>query len=147
MQVAGDLPDRVPGALLGPLHVLRQRLQHVDEDLLHHGHSAHHLPHEVQGALLHHLRLARRPVPSLQGADPGGRRADLHLEHGVDALDLVLVLLDLARGDRLRPPDRHAPQDARRREPDQPLRRRARPLPLLLHSQLVSVRCSLTYEV
>ena len=26
MQVAGDLPDRLPCALLGPLHVLRQRL-------------------------------------------------------------------------------------------------------------------------
>ena len=114
MQVAGDLPDRLPCALLGPLHVLRQRLQHLDEDLLHHGHGAHHLPHEVQSAILYHLRLTRRPVPSFQGTDSSGSCPDLHLEHGLDALDLVLVLLYLARGDRLRAPDRHAPQDARR---------------------------------
>ena len=43
VQDSGNVPDRLLRALLGPLHVLHQSVQHVHEDILHRLHCLHYL--------------------------------------------------------------------------------------------------------
>jgi len=52
VQDSGNVSDRLLCAVLGPVHVLYQSLQHVHEDFLHRFHRLHNLPDEIQEALL-----------------------------------------------------------------------------------------------
>ena len=109
MQDTRDLPSRLPRSLWRSLLLLRISLQYDDEDILYHCDGPNHLPDEVQGTILHDLWLSRRSVPSLQGPHPSRSCSHLRSQHWMDSLDLCLVFLAMVGGDRLHPPDRHAP--------------------------------------
>ena len=47
VQDSGNVFDRILCALLGPVHVLHQSLQHLHEDFLHRLHRLHNLPDEI----------------------------------------------------------------------------------------------------
>ena len=47
VQDSGNVPDRLLRAVLGPVHVLHQSVQHVHEDILHRLHCLHYLPDAI----------------------------------------------------------------------------------------------------
>ena len=47
VQDSGNVFDRLLCALLGPVHVLHQSLQHIHEDFLHRLYRLHHLPDAI----------------------------------------------------------------------------------------------------
>ena len=140
VQDARDFPHGIPSTICWSLYVLRLDVQHLHEDLLYLSHSLDHIPDEVQVALLHDLWFAWWSIPSLQSLDSSGSRPHLHPTHRLGSVALRLELLLVAWSYRLRPSDSHASQNARRRESHKPLYSRSRPLSLLLHHQLVSLK-------
>jgi hypothetical protein len=52
VQDSGNVSDRLLCAVLGPVHVLYQSVQHLHEDLLYRLHRLHNLPDAIQEALL-----------------------------------------------------------------------------------------------
>jgi hypothetical protein len=47
VQDSGNVSDRLLCAVLGPVHVLHQSLQHLHEDFLHRLHRLYNLPHAI----------------------------------------------------------------------------------------------------
>lgn len=47
VQDSGNVFDRILCAVLGPIHVLHQSLQHLHEDILHRLHRLHNLPDAI----------------------------------------------------------------------------------------------------
>jgi hypothetical protein len=111
VQDSRDLSNRVLPAIHGPLHVLREPVQYMHEDLLHYEHNVHNLPNASSQAIQDDLRLPRRLIPSLDGSPTGSLRADLYRLNWMEPLGIHMELLLMARGTRVHSIDRDAAQD------------------------------------
>ena len=134
MQDVRDLLARVLCALYRPLHVLRQRLQHLHEDFLHYVDWHNYLSHALQTTILHHLWRPWGPVPSSQNIAACRNTSYLRDEHWMDSLAILLELFPVVGGYSVCTTNRNAPQNACRWEPYFALCRVPRTLPVLLHS-------------
>lgn len=61
-----DLPNRVLCALSGPIHVLRQLIQHFHENFLHRRNCIHNLLNAYSETFLHNIRLTWGFVPTFK---------------------------------------------------------------------------------
>ena len=112
MQDSRNLFAGVPDKVLRPVLELRECVQHTYENILHQLYQSYHLPHEVQGAFLQHIRLNRRQLPAREGAAASGSGADMHFQLGVGRVAALSELHVLAGGTGLHSPNRDAAKDA-----------------------------------
>ena len=129
-----DLPSRLLRPIHRSLHVLCQHLQHLHENFLHISHCDHNLDDALQTSILHNLRQYRRLVPPPQSLATCRPSAHMHFKHRMDHLAIFMELLFVAGSNSIRAANRHAPQDARRWEPDVALCSVPWTLSVLLHS-------------
>jgi len=134
MQNARDLLDCVLCPLPWPFYVLRKRVQHMYEDILHLQHYFHNLPYALQKAFLHYLRFAWRLMPSFFDITSSCRGSNVHHYDWLDSLGVCMVFFTVAWSSGIYPVNHNVEQNSHRRKYYQSLCRLFGNVPILLHS-------------
>lgn len=133
LQDIRNIPSRVLCSLPRSLHVFRQHLQHVHEDILHCLDSFHYLPDAHPQTLLHNIWFAWWLVPSFENIVTGSCSAGISCSCGRHILGVDVVILPLAGGVSFCALNRNVEQNQNNRKHDKPLCCMSWTLSLLLH--------------